>query len=105
MDLPTPGLDTPAGVLGGTGLGTGSLTPFSMTLQGMDWPSPRDQPMGLSPGPVSPPRLRGEFAWRAGEFTDRAGEFANPRYGNIWLFSRRSAARIYEIGAAPALGV
>lgn len=63
MDLPTPGLDTPsAGGLGAGSLGTGSLTPFSMTLQGMDWPSPRDQPMGLSPGPLTASGAQAGFA-------------------------------------------
>jgi len=65
LDLPTPGggLDTPSnGGLGGAGLGTGSLTPFSMTLQGMDWPSPRDQPMGLSPGPLTSAGMQAGYA-------------------------------------------
>ena len=58
--MPT-GLDTPStgGLLGGMtagGMGSGShgappLTPFTMTLNSMEWPSPRGAtPVGFSPG-------------------------------------------------------
>mmetsp|Transcript_263 Transcript_263/g.454 ORF Transcript_263/g.454 Transcript_263/m.454 type:complete len:534 (-) Transcript_263:225-1826(-) len=63
MELHTPNLDTPSSVgMGTSGLGTGSLTPFALTLQSMDWPSPRDTSLGLSPGPLTSGAFQAGYA-------------------------------------------